>query len=123
MKRKGLRLPSLFASDLLLAPLNLQAPTQTGGSKDFTVSPAPTFPLQIKPGDPVQTIEFSFTPTSRGDQTAQFELKSDDPDTPLTIVCTGTTPSLLWLWIILGILIAGAAAGGVYALLKATHVI
>jgi subtilisin family serine protease len=105
------------------APLNVQAPTQTDGSKDFTVSSAPAFPLQIKPGDPVQTIEFSFTPTSRGDQTAKFELKSDDPDTPLTVVCTGTTPSLLWLWIILGILIAGAAAGGVYALLKATHVI
>jgi hypothetical protein len=102
----------------------LQAPNQTDGSKDFTVSQAPTFPLQLNPGDPNgQTIEFSFTPTSRGDQTARFQIASDDPATPLTVVCTGTTQSLLWLWILLGILIVGAAAGGVYALLKATHVV
>jgi subtilisin family serine protease len=104
--------------------LNVQAPNQTSGSTDFTVSQAPNFPLQINAGDPnTQTIEISFTPSTRGDQTAQFEIKSDDPDTPLTVVCTGTTPSLLWLWILLGILIAGAAAGGVYALLKATKVV
>jgi subtilisin family serine protease len=105
------------------ATLNVQAPKQTAGGSDFTVSQAPAFPLQIKPGDPVQTIELSFTPSSRGDQTAQFELISDEPDTPLTVVCTGTTPSLVWLWVLLGILIAGAAAGGVYALLKETHVV
>ncbi len=112
---------SLF--NLGQAPLNVQAPAQTVGSTDFTVSNAPTFPPQIKPGDPVQTLELSFTPTSRGDQIAKFELKSDDPDSPFTIVCTGTTPSLLWLWILLGIAIAGAAAVGVYALLKATHTV
>jgi len=65
----------------------------------------------------------SIRPTSRGAQTAQFEIKRDDLDIPLTVVRTGTTPSLPWLWIPLGILIAGAAAVGVYALLQATNVI
>jgi len=105
------------------APLNVQAPKQTAGGADFTVSQAPTFPLQIKPGDPAQTVAITFKPSSRGDQTAQFELTSDDPDTPLSVICTGTTTSLVALWIVLGILIVGAAAGGVYLLLKETHVV
>jgi hypothetical protein len=72
-----------------LAPLNISGITLTSGSSDFTLTPAPTFPIQIAPGAE-SDITIQFLPTGSGDRTAEFTIVSDDPRSPFKITASGT---------------------------------
>jgi hypothetical protein len=99
--------------------LNLKSLKQTDGTADFTISNPPALPGQLVSGGGPITFDIVFQPTSKGDQTATFELQSDDPDTPLEIVCTGTTPSCFPIWLKVLIVVV-LAAGALLVVLKAT---
>lgn len=60
------------------------------GSTDFTIISGPPPPVTINPGEEIDyTVQFA--PTSGGPETAQFQIKSDDPNTPTwTIAASGT---------------------------------
>jgi hypothetical protein len=69
------------------APLNISAINQSG-STDFSLSPAPTFPITIAPGGE-SDVSIVFVPTGGGPLTATFSVVSDDANSPLTLTATG----------------------------------
>ena len=70
------------------APLVVTAISRSAGSADFTVDPAPAFPVTVAPG---ATANFGivFTPSARGDQSAAFDLVSNDPASPCRMPASG----------------------------------
>ena len=63
-------------------------------SADFTLVPAPAFPIEIDPGGE-SDVTFQFAPSGAGPLCAEFTITSDDP-TPtrkLTASGTGILPS------------------------------
>jgi Abnormal spindle-like microcephaly-assoc'd, ASPM-SPD-2-Hydin len=71
------------------APLNIASITLSNGSTDFTLTPAPTFPLAIPAGGE-SDITLQFAPSGAGLLTAEFTIASDDPRTPLKLNASGT---------------------------------
>ena len=72
-----------------LAPLNITGITRTAGSADFTLNPAPTFPIPIAAGGE-SDITIQFQPSGAGALKAEFTIASDDPHGPLKITASGT---------------------------------
>ncbi|HEY3705005.1 MAG TPA: choice-of-anchor D domain-containing protein [Terracidiphilus sp.] len=72
-----------------LALLNITGISRTAGSADFTLTPAPTLPIQIAPGAE-SDITLQFMPSGAGDLAAEFTIVSDDPQSPLKITASGT---------------------------------
>lgn len=91
--------------------LNVQKLTQTSGSADFAISTPLATPSEIGPSGSEVDFAITFSPTSRGDQRATFNLVTDDPDSPFQIVCTGTTPGLLPGWLKTLLIIVGVVIG------------
>ena len=71
------------------APLNISAINQTSGSNDFSLSPAPTYPISIPPGGEFD-VNFKFAPTGSGPISAVFSVVSDDTRSPLSMATSGT---------------------------------
>ncbi len=71
------------------APLTITAISQTDGSTDFTITPAPTYPLVIPPGGE-SDVTVQFAPTTNGPLAATFSIASDDAQSPLVFTMTGT---------------------------------
>lgn len=71
------------------APLNISGINLVSGSNDFSLSPAPTFPIVIPPGGEVDAT-FKFTPSAGGPITANFDVLWDDPNFTLTLSASGT---------------------------------
>ena len=89
------------------------------GSSDFSLDPAPTFPLTIVAGAE-SDLTIKYHPTSNGDANATFQIESNDAATPYTYSVSGTgvnVSSSNWLTILeyvgIGLLAAGAVVGGV----------
>jgi hypothetical protein len=73
-----------------LAPLSITGITRSAGSADFTLNPAPTFPIPpIAPGAE-SDITIQFAPSGAGDLAAEFTIASDDPHGPIKITASGT---------------------------------
>ncbi len=91
---------------------------QHDGSSDFSLDPVPTFPLTIPAGG-VSDLTIKYHPTSNGDVTATFAILSNDLHSRYLygVSGTGSVSSPTWLTVLeligLGVLIAGAAVGGV----------
>jgi len=71
------------------APLNISAINLTTGSNDFSLSPAPAFPIIIAPGGEFD-VTVQFAPTGGGKLNAVFSAVSDDDHSPLNITAYGT---------------------------------
>ena len=70
--------------------------TRTSGSPDISLATGPTFPVNISP-DANFNFTFSCKPTSVGVKTATFNIASNDPANPKTVVtatCNGASASL-----------------------------
>jgi hypothetical protein len=72
-----------------VAPLNISAINHTNGSNDFSITPAPTFPITIPPGGEFD-VTFQFAPTGQGSLTADFSIVSVDAQSPLAITAYGS---------------------------------
>ena len=70
-------------------PLNIASITLTNGSNDFSLNPAPTFPIAIPSGGE-SDVTFQFTPSGSGALSAEFTIASDDPHSPFKLTATGT---------------------------------
>jgi subtilisin family serine protease len=129
--KKGEQSPALKVTliNIGAANLNLTSLTQTSGSTDFAVSTPLTTPAPLVASGGEVDFAITFSPTSRGDQRGTFSLVTDDPNSPLEIICTGTTPALLpewlkWTLIVLGMIAGALLLGyGAAALLSALHLI
>lgn len=96
-------------------PLAIQSINQSGSS-DFSLSPAPVFPINIAAGGQA-SVTISYTPTSNGQASATFQIASNDPLSPSTLKVQGTGNAVsgaLWPYILLAIGLA-AVVGGVIA--------
>ena len=71
------------------ASLNLASLSLTNGSPDFSLDPAPTFPITIPAGG-VTEVTFKFAPSSGGALSAEFSAVSDESRSPLTLRTFGT---------------------------------
>jgi hypothetical protein len=71
------------------AALSISSITRTSGSNDFSLNPAPSFPIVIPPGGE-SDITLQFAPSGSGAMTAEFTLASDDPRSPLKLSARGT---------------------------------
>lgn len=71
------------------APLNISAINQINGSNDFSITPAPAFPITIAPGGEFD-VTFQFAPMGQGPLTATFSIISDDAQSPLTLTASGS---------------------------------
>ena len=71
------------------AALSVTGITRTSGSNDFTLNPAPTFPIAIAAGGE-SDITIQFAPSGSGAISAVFTVASDDPHAPLTLTASGT---------------------------------
>jgi IPT/TIG domain/Abnormal spindle-like microcephaly-assoc'd, ASPM-SPD-2-Hydin len=91
------------------AALTISGFSLSGGGADFQVAAPPAFPVTVAPGAEVDfTVQFQ--PSAAGNQTAAFQLTSDDPSRPtLTLNASGSTPSPLVVSIAPN---NGGAAGG-----------
>jgi Abnormal spindle-like microcephaly-assoc'd, ASPM-SPD-2-Hydin len=69
--------------------LNIASITLTSGSADFSLNPAPAFPIAIPPGGE-SDITVQFAPSGSGALTAEFTIASDDPHAPLKLNASGT---------------------------------
>ncbi len=98
------------------ADLHISAINRKDGSSDFTIDPAPAFPMTIAPGAETD-VTLKYHPTGNGDAKATFQIVSDDPHSPRSVVVTGTGAAVSGsLWpIILVLLGVAAVAGGVIA--------
>lgn len=67
------------------AGLSVTAITLTSGSNDFSMNPAPTFPIAIPPGGE-SDITIQFAPSGSSAVAAQFTIASDDPHAPLKLL-------------------------------------
>ncbi len=87
---KGPKFLTLEVFNVGTVDLMVLSVKRVSGSSDFSVLPLPTTPLAIAPGSKIDfTIEFN--PTTHGvNETATFQITSDDPVTPLfDAVATG----------------------------------
>jgi hypothetical protein len=71
------------------AALNVASITLTNGSPDFSLNPAPTFPIALAPGAE-SDITIQFAPSGTGALSADFTIASDDPHSPLKLTASGT---------------------------------
>jgi Abnormal spindle-like microcephaly-assoc'd, ASPM-SPD-2-Hydin len=71
------------------AALSIASITLTNGSPDFSLNPAPTFPIAIPAGGE-SDITIQFAPSGSGALTAEFTITSDDPHSPLKLTANGT---------------------------------
>ena len=71
------------------AALSISSVTRTSGSNDFSLNPAPSFPLVIPAGGE-SDITLQFAPSGSGATTAEFTIASDDPRSPLRLAARGT---------------------------------
>lgn len=71
------------------APLSIASITLTNGSTDFSLNPAPAFPIPIAIGAE-SDITLQFAPSGTGAVTAEFEIASDDPRSPFKLTASGT---------------------------------
>jgi hypothetical protein len=71
------------------AALNISSITLSSGSNDFSVNPAPAFPVAIAPGGE-SDITLQFAPSGSGPLTAEFAIASDDPRSPFKLTALGT---------------------------------
>jgi photosystem II stability/assembly factor-like uncharacterized protein len=71
------------------APLSITSITLTSGSNDFSLNPAPTFPIAIPAGGE-SDITIQFAPSGAGALSAEFTIASDDPRTPRKLTANGT---------------------------------
>jgi hypothetical protein len=71
------------------APLNISAINLTSGSNDFSLTPAPAFPIVIPPGGEFD-LTLQFAPSGGGKLNAVFSAVSDDARSPLNITAYGT---------------------------------
>jgi hypothetical protein len=101
--------------------LNIQSINRTNGSSDFSLTPAPTYPITIAAGGQA-SVTISYTPSSNGLASATFQIASADPGkdplTPSTLKVQGTGTAVsgsLWPLILVAIGVAAAVAGGVIA--------
>lgn len=69
--------------------LNVASITLTNGSPDFSLNPAPTFPIAIAAGGE-SDVTIQFAPSGSGALTAEFTITSDDPHSPLKLNSSGT---------------------------------
>lgn len=77
------------------ADLHISGFDRSTGSADFQVVSPPTFPVTIPPGGEVD-FSISFQPSSGGNQTATFQISSDDPTTPARqLPASGSTPGVV----------------------------
>jgi hypothetical protein len=84
------------------AALNISGITLSNGSNDFSLNPAPTFPVPIAAGGE-SDITFQFAPSGSGALSAEFTIASDDPHAPLKLVANGSgiqAASGLWTQIL-----------------------
>lgn len=70
------------------ADLSVTSISRTGGSSDFSLNPAPSFPIAIPAGGE-SDITFQFAPSGSGAQQAEFSIVSDDPRSPLKLTARG----------------------------------
>lgn len=97
------------------ADLHVSAINVTGSS-DFSVDPAPAYPITISPGGE-SDVTLKYQPTSNGLAKAAFQIVSDDPSGARVVQATGTGIAVSGsLWPIILILLGVAAvAGGIVA--------
>jgi hypothetical protein len=86
------RTASLQLLNVGMADVHISAIDRISGSSDFTVDPAPVFPIAIAPGAQA-IVTLKYHPTNEGDFDAAFNIVSDDPRSPRMIAVTGTGPS------------------------------
>jgi hypothetical protein len=97
--------------------LDISSITRTSGSSDFSLSPAPTFPISIPAGGQA-SVTIAYQPSSNGQASATFQIASNDPLTPSTLQVQGTGTAVsgsLWPYILLAIGAAVLVGGGVLA--------
>jgi hypothetical protein len=70
------------------APLTVTGITRLAGSADFAVSPTAAIPATVAPGG-TQAFDVVFTPSSVGDQTAGFDIASNDLSSPYVVLASG----------------------------------
>jgi hypothetical protein len=70
------------------AALNVSSITLTNGSNDFSLNPAPAFPIAIAAGGE-SDVTFQFAPSGSGALSAEFTIASDDPHAPLKLAANG----------------------------------
>ena len=99
--------------------LNITSITHTG-SDDFSLNPAPTFPVPPIPAGGEIDITIKYHPTSNGKATAAFTINSNDAQTPYVFNVAGTgvnISSSTWVTVLeyigIGLLVAGVVVGGV----------
>jgi Subtilase family len=95
------------------APASLSSLSFAGGDNEFNfIAPSP-FPITVTPNGPPAIFQVTYQPASPDDTKGTYQLKSNDPASPLEIVCTGTAPwnldsyLRLFAWILGGIGIVG----------------
>jgi len=71
------------------AALSITSIARASGSNDFSLNPAPTFPIAIPPGGE-SDITLQFAPSGSGAISAVFTIASNDPHAPLTLTASGT---------------------------------
>ena len=77
------------------ADLHISGFDRSAGSADFQVVSPPSFPVTVPPGGEVD-FSVSFQPSSGGNQTATFQISSDDPTTPTRqLPASGSTPGVV----------------------------
>ncbi|HEY1986684.1 MAG TPA: choice-of-anchor D domain-containing protein [Terracidiphilus sp.] len=69
--------------------LNITSVSLSNGSTDFSLTPAPTFPMAIPAGGEAD-ITIQFAPSGAGVLDAEFTIVSDDPRSPLKLNARGT---------------------------------
>ena len=74
---------------LTISNIALSAAPANPGSADFSLVPAPTFPIVIPPGGE-SDVTFQFAPAGAGPLCAEFTITSDDPIPTRTLTATGT---------------------------------
>lgn len=74
------------------AQLSISAMNFIGGG-NFSLNPAPTFPINIDPGK-TATVNMVYSPTAVADDTATLEIDSNDPSSSfvLTVIGRGVAP-------------------------------
>jgi hypothetical protein len=80
------------------AALNVASMNLSSGSADFSLNPAPSFPLAIAAGGE-SDVTIQFAPSGSGALSAQFTIASDDPHAPLLLTASATgvqTASGFW---------------------------
>lgn len=98
--------------------LHISSITRAAGSPDFSIVSGPQTPVTVTPGEEIDyTVQFA--PSASGDETATFQINSDDPFRPAFQVAasgTGGVPNI----VVSGNLDFGTVARGTSASLDVT---